>query len=1054
MRNVCVGENMLMKSIYVTVLCLGLLLVGMLAATSNAPAKAASADADTTQAENPGDSADSVPRDANRAPQDVLRVYCISCHGPDEQKGGVRFDRLETIDPVALQTLYSNAKEIVEWEDMPPAKAKQPTEAERESLLHWLDEKISPEEKKKLADKLKKPEYGNYVDHEDLFSGEFAELPGFTYDRRWLISEFIFDARMQRILDNRTVVNISKGERREVLGGHTIQGLGLANPFLLPSKSGVRYYANEDLTGGHLSTMLSNAFKTSIFITEELFKGKRGKDYLPVTRKVLEVEDQHEATLAKRRAFLEEHIDEVCKEIYGPQNAQLLPEFEPVQLKEEKQYSDEDLKKNKRLPPPIAKRALERSGGWQDLVQVVLDPANKNKTDQEIIELCERSWFYYGEYELEIQGRVALMKDYMPEFRKMIADDRRAKRIEYKPLSDAEMQIIAAAIKKHRNKGDRYGELVEKCLSEWEHDFKQQRIEAGPPSDELYLEMIEELFNQILERKPEAEEAESYLSLVKGYRDKLGRRKAVQKLIQTLLLTSEFAYRNEFGVGEADEHGRRMMPPRDAVYAIAYALTDQSPDDALMKAAEQGRLNTREDYRREVRRLLEQRDAYYQIDKKLADRWREGNVTQMPIRELRFWREFFGYPKALTIFKDDKRFGGRRLARATSRLLEEADRMVAHILEEDQDVIEKLLTTEEFIVYHDGDTERMQARSDEIERIYEYFKDKNWRQFDKEDILKHADFLETVDMRSIDPDKPDYRNRQGDFVKLFKKSMDSITDRLDDGQEHAAPFDLYLGYGNDFLSGFDVARFWNYELGNWHYETVQPAKVPNRKGMLTHPAWLIAHAFNTETDPVHRGKWVREKLLAGTIPDVPITVDAQIPEDHDKTLRERLAMATENDFCWRCHVDMNPLGNAFEMYDDFGRFRTRESLEYPDKLIEEGPEIPYGNQGSHMLDFRDTYETLPVDSTGYLHGTGDESLDGEISGAIDLAERLGKSRRVRQSIIRHAFRYFLGRNETLNDSKTLIDAEQAYVDSGGSFDAVVLSLLTSDAFIYRKAIKD
>ena len=30
---------------------------------------------------------------------------------------------------------------------------------------------------------------------------------------------------------------------------------------------------------------------------------------------------------------------------------------------------------------------------------------------------------------------------------------------------------------------------------------------------------------------------------------------------------------------------------------------------------------------------------------------------------------------------------------------------------------------------------------------------------------------------------------------------------------------------------------------------------------------------NLETDPVRRGKWIREKLLAGTIPDVPITVD-------------------------------------------------------------------------------------------------------------------------------------------------------------------------------------
>jgi hypothetical protein len=44
----------------------------------------------------------------------------------------------------------------------------------------------------------------------------------------------------------------------------------------------------------------------------------------------------------------------------------------------------------------------------------------------------------------------------------------------------------------------------------------------------------------------------------------------------------------------------------------------------------------------------------------------------------------------------------------------------------------------------------------------------------------------------------------------------------------------------------------------------------------------------------------------------------------------------------------------------------------------------------------------------------------------------------------------LGRNEQLSDSDTLINAEQAYLDNNGSFDAVIVSLLTSDSFIYRK----
>ncbi len=280
--------------------------------------------------------------------------------------------------------------------------------------------------------------------------------------------------------------------------------------------------------------------------------------------------------------------------------------------------------------------------------------------------------------------------------------------------------------------------------------------------------------------------------------------------------------------------------------------------------------------------------------------------------------------------------------------------------------------------------------------------------------------------------------------------------RFDKGQQAAAPYNSFPSHGKANAStrtglqlrSPDVAKFFNIQLDNWNYPTTQPAKVSHRKGILTHPAWLIAHAQNTETDPVRRGKWVQEKLLAGTVPDVPITVDAVIPEDHHKTLRQRLELKTGQDFCWKCHRKMNPLGLPFEMYDDFGRYRTEESLEHPDNLIKKGPE-----KAAVHVDLRDVYETLPVNPRGHLDGTGDETLDGDVKDAIDLIDRLARSERVRQSIIRYAFRYFMGRNEMLSDSRTLIDADRAYVESGGSFDAVIVSLLTSDSFIYRKAAR-
>jgi len=47
------------------------------------------------------------------------------------------------------------------------------------------------------------------------------------------------------------------------------------------------------------------------------------------------------------------------------------------------------------------------------------------------------------------------------------------------------------------------------------------------------------------------------------------------------------------------------------------------------------------------------------------------------------------------------------------------------------------------------------------------------------------------------------------------------------------------------------------------------------------------------------------------------------------------------------------------------------------------------------------------------------------------------------------FRYFLGRNETLADGPTLVAAHKAYRDSGGSFKALLASLLSSESFVFR-----
>jgi hypothetical protein len=361
-------------------------------------------------------------------------------------------------------------------------------------------------------------------------------------------------------------------------------------------------------------------------------------------------------------------------------------------------------------------------------------------------------------------------------------------------------------------------------------------------------------------------------------------------------------------------------------------------------------------------------------------------------------------------------------------LVRDADLLLDHVLKNDRDVIETIIGSDKFYVMHDGDNAKAQSQVAGLEKSYKsllaQIGDADWSKNPK------GTFLEKGMMKLSGANGRDNQTATA-IARKLQLAKDSVGKGF-----RPIPYPRF-----DLHHLAPRLHAYNIDETNWDYEPVQPVALPHRKGFLTHPAWLIAHSKNTATDPIHRGHFIQERLLAGTVPDIPISVDAVIPEDPHRNLRDRLESVTLEASCWKCHEKMNPLGLPFEMYDDFGHFRTEEALEYPENIIKPGTEKPI---------VPNTYKTVPIRTEGELAGTGDPALDGKVVDAIDLIGRLEKSERVRQSVIRHAFRYFMGRNEMLSDSQTLIDADKAYVESGGSFNAVVVSLLTSDSFIYRK----
>ncbi len=534
-----------------------------------------------------------------------------------------------------------------------------------------------------------------------------------------------------------------------------------------------------------------------------------------------------------------------------------------------------------------------------------------------------------------------------------------------------ERDALAKTIKKIENSVKRAAELQKLpakieppyVLSKYHKPYNDFAKADGVPNVAECAEVLHGAFIEVLRRPPRDDaELNKYATLLREKAGAIGRGRALKVVLLAIHLKPEVFYRMELGAGRALPDGRRALTPMELYYALCHAMgvppvqdtgvpprggrgkPDNLPplNQALLLAVYENRLNNAQDVRTILKPYVGQRlkythrgGGYYFGDTRAMVGPRQKIVD--------FIRQYFGYADAEDNFKDGS-------PNRPKELIEDADRFVNLILDDDKDVLKRLLT----------------------DNTYAF------------NPHKHIGFVSTSRPRF-----EQHRRHYGvDIKELRAGKLDSRIEQLDLGGKR--PTELM------FIT------------------------FKNHAGLLTHPVWNFAHSKNDETDPIIRGKWIREKLLAGTVREIPIQVDAKVSNDHTKTLRERFEITKES-YCWSCHKKMNPLGMPFEAYNELGQFRSSDSR-----------------------------AKKPIDTTGRIDGTGEPGVDGEVRDAVELAHRLAKSTRVRQSFIRHAFRYWLGRNEMLSDSPTLIAADKAYVDSGGSMSELVLALVTSDSFLYRK----
>lgn len=280
-------------------------------------------------------------------------------------------------------------------------------------------------------------------------------------------------------------------------------------------------------------------------------------------------------------------------------------------------------------------------------------------------------------------------------------------------------------------------------------------------------------------------------------------------------------------------------------------------------------------------------------------------------------------------------------------------------------------------------------------------------------------FVEWLRLRGIDKLQkdttlfPDFDLSMG---QLLKEQVELFTQAviIDDGGTAqdllTAPFTFVNNrlapyYGVDAPAGSTMARV-----------QLDPTK---RAGLLTHAAVLATYAHQNQTDPVTRGKLIRESVLCDIVPAPPPDLVVTAPEiTPGSTTRERFSQHQADPGCAGCHSLMDPIGLGFENFDPIGQWR-------------------------------DTDNGLAVDATGEIIGT---DVAGTFNGAVELSAKLAASEQTMACFAKTWLRFALGRSEQPTDEGGLAVAGEHFETAGFKMTELLVALAQTNTFRHQRVL--
>ena len=193
-------------------------------------------------AEQPADRAAAYSRHV----KPLIEAHCVRCHGADDPEGGISLHNLRAAGAAPTElTTWKKVFERLEDGTMPPKNKKQPLPGDRQVATAWIKAALTAGGVAFDEYRLLRPERGNWVDHDALFSGKQigeASTPG----RIWRLSPRGYRTLMRRIAEQ-CRARLPQREKGGLLDFDPVNDLD--SPWELPSQWNFADYSTAHRVG-------------------------------------------------------------------------------------------------------------------------------------------------------------------------------------------------------------------------------------------------------------------------------------------------------------------------------------------------------------------------------------------------------------------------------------------------------------------------------------------------------------------------------------------------------------------------------------------------------------------------------------------------------------------------------------------------------------------------------------------------------------------------------------------------------------------------------------